>query len=204
MVKASLIVPLYNFGGACNKLYAQEMHYEASLYNNEWLNQKIIFEVSQAYYRLLESQKIVQVVRQSLETLGEQKRISQDFYGQDLIQKNDLLLINLQMAQREQEFIQASHNVVITLARLNRLIGFPLDESTEIEDILEQSNWIGNLEGYISEAKACHPELYRPSNRKSKRLSILMKQKRESFIPPSMLFPTIAPLTTTLSLTHME
>jgi len=157
--KASLIVPLFNFGGASNKISEQETRYEASLYDNERLKQEILYEVSQAYFRVLESQKIENIVRQSLSTLEEQRRVSQDFYGQGLIHQNDLLLIDVQVAQREQDLIQASHNVAISIARLNRLMGFQIDAPTEIEDILAEISWKANLETCLKEAKECHPEL---------------------------------------------
>jgi outer membrane protein TolC len=157
--KASLIVPLFNFGGASNLITAQEKRYHSSFYTNERVRQEVIYAVTQAYYGLLEFQKIEQVVKESLTTLQEQLRISEDFYKQGLVHRNDVLLIELQFAQREQDFIQAEHNRALQEQRLNRLMGIDLDTKLEIEDIYEIVECQDDLESFLAAAEECRPDL---------------------------------------------
>lgn len=157
--KASLIVPLFNFGGITNNIIAQELHYESAVFDNIRAKQEVIYAVSQAYFRLLESIKIQEIVSESINKLKEQLRISKDFYEQGLVQKSDILLIEVQMADREEDYIQAKYNISIAVAELNRMIGADLDENTEVDNTFEKDVQTPALSDIIFQAKRCHPAL---------------------------------------------
>jgi outer membrane protein TolC len=157
--KASLIVPIYSFGGASNAIEAQKIQYESSIQDNIRVKQEVIFNVSKAYYKLLEAKQIRNVVRESIAKLKEQLRVSKDFFSEGLKHKNDVTLIEVQLAEREEDYIRAMDNIAIAVASLNRLIGLPLDEPTDIEDVSEDVHFDTPLETYIEQACSCHPAL---------------------------------------------
>lgn len=157
--KASLLVPIYNFGGYANAITAQEKLYESANYRNSQVRQEVIYLVTQAYFRLLEAQKIESVVSDSIASLKEQHRIAQDFYSQGLVQENEALLVEVQLAQREQDHLQAKQNIALTQMRLNRLMGICQAHPIEIEDTLEDFTWNTNLATILCEAKSCNADL---------------------------------------------
>jgi len=157
--RASLIVPIFSFGGICNAIDAQESIYEATFYDSQRVRQDVLNAVYQAYYRLLEANKIYSVVKESLHLLENQHLVTHDFFEQGLVHKNDVLVIEVQMAQREQDLIQAKHNIDIAKSQLNRLMGQPLDQALEIEDILEEVKWEQDYHQLVNGSIACHPDL---------------------------------------------
>ncbi len=157
--RVSLIVPLFNFGGAYNAIQAQEKRQEAAIIDIDSARQEVLFATNRAYFTLLEAQKIEMILKQSIQTLNEQLRITKDFLNQELVQENELLLVEVELALSHQELMQAQNNVALALAKLNRLIGYELDCNTQIIDILDQVNWEGNLHQILFEAKNNHPGL---------------------------------------------
>ncbi len=157
--KASLIVPIYNFGGASNLIKAQGKLYEASFYSNEHVRQELINAVTQAYFRLLEAYRLSEVVKESITTLKEQFRISQDFFAQGLVHANESTLVAVQLAQREQDQIQAEQNIALATARLNRLMAVSLDSDIDIVDTLEEMTFEQNITVLIELSCAANPAL---------------------------------------------
>lgn len=157
--RASLIVPIFSFGGISNAIDAQESIYEATCYDNARVRQDVLNAVYQSYYRLLEANKIYDVVKESHRLLEGQLKLTSDFFNQGLVHKNDHLVVEVQMAQREQDLIQAKRNIDIIKSQLNRLMGQPLDQELDVEDTLEEVKWDQNYYELVNSALSCHPDL---------------------------------------------
>lgn len=157
--KASLVIPIYNFGGADNLIKSQGSLYEASFYNNEHVRQELINAVSQAYFRLLEAYRLIEVVEESILTLNEQMRLTQNMLEQGLVHKNESTLVELQLGQRKQDLIQSRQNRDLAAARLNRLMAVSLDSCLDIVDVLEEIVWEQNITILIEQACSTNPSL---------------------------------------------
>lgn len=157
--RASLIVPLYNFGGAFNAITAQEKNEESAIINIDRARQEVLYVANQTYFLLLDSQKIEMILKESIQRINGQLHITKDFKEQGLVHENDLLLVEVELELMKQELMQAQNNVALARAKLNRLIGYELDYPTEIKDILEKTSWDGNLNQILFEAKTNHPVL---------------------------------------------
>lgn len=142
--KASLLIPIYNFGEARYSIKTQNRLYEASLHTSERVRQELVNEVSQAYFRLLESYHLEKVVLDSIATLTEQHRISRDFYSQGLVHANEPLLVETQLSQRELDLIQARQNISLASAQLNRLMGTDIYADLNLVDI-QESDALGSM-----------------------------------------------------------
>lgn len=157
--KVSLIVPICNFGGASNLVTAQEMMYESALLDRDRIKQEILYALNLTFFRLLEAKRFEKIIDESIQALDAQKGITKDFYEQGLVHKNEILTVDVQIAQLEQDLIQAQHNTQIAQAELNRLLGYELYQPIDIEDILEYVSWDKQLDQVLEFAKANHPEL---------------------------------------------
>lgn len=156
--RVSLIIPLYNFG-SFNAITAQEKLQDAAIINIDRVRQEVLYATHQAYFILLEAQKIEIIVKESIQILSGQLNITKDFQQQGLVHENEFLLIQVELALMQQELLQAQNSISLATAKLNRLIGYALDHPTEIVDILENVSWEGNFNQILFEAKNNHPVL---------------------------------------------
>ncbi len=147
--RASLLVPIYDFGGSSNQLEAENLRVDASKLSAERVRQELTFAVSQTYFRVLEARKIESLVRDSIAVLERQLKISQDFRAQGLVAKNDVLAVEVQLAERRQELIRGQNNVELAAAVLNRVMGLDVSHRTEIADVLEAVPWTGTFDSVL-------------------------------------------------------
>ena len=92
---------------------------------------EVAFQVAQAYYRLLEAQRLTEVARTSVTQLEAQQREAQSLFDNGVIGKNDLLRAGLALANAKQREIQMRGTVVLGRGQLATIMGEP--PGTEIE-----------------------------------------------------------------------
>jgi outer membrane protein TolC len=85
----------------------------------------------QAYYRLLETERLTEVARASVAQLEAQQREAQSLFDNGVIGKNDLLRAGLALASARQREIQMRGSVVLARGQLATAMGEP--PATEIE-----------------------------------------------------------------------
>ena len=60
--RVSLIVPIYNFGGASNAITAQEKREESAIIDIDRARQEVLYATHHAYFLVLETQKIEMIL----------------------------------------------------------------------------------------------------------------------------------------------
>lgn len=157
--KVSLIVPIFDSGVVSNQVVSQRYQVEASEHDRARLVQTLVNEVSQSYFSFLEAQKLERVVLQSIETLKQQKATSEDLFSVGFITKHDLLVVDVQLYEREQELIQVKNNQEIAKASLNRLMGKDLQSPLALQEVSEEAIWDDNYRILTAKSDICHPDL---------------------------------------------
>jgi outer membrane protein TolC len=91
-----------------------------------------------AYYDLLESRRLREVAEQALATYREQLSVAQQRYDVGRLTKNDLLVVQVAVANAEQQLRQ--RDLAIDRARwsLNDVLGLPIDAPTEVRDVASE------------------------------------------------------------------
>jgi outer membrane protein TolC len=156
--RVSLTFPLFNFGGFRNAIYAQEKREESFQIDTERTKQDVLYLTNQIYFSLLEALKFEQILKDSIQILEGQLKITQDFKEQGLVHENELLLVEVELSLTEQDLIQAQNFVALIRARLNRLIGYEMNYLTEIDDVSEKKEPF-NFSEVLFYAKNNHPLL---------------------------------------------
>ncbi len=157
--KVSLLVPIYDFGGALNEREAARLEVDVAGLSAARTRQDLILAVSQAYYRVLEALRIQGVVEESLKVVTRQIEIARDFRTQGIVAASDVLTAEVQEAERRQELIRAGTNVELARATLNRQMGRPVDAPLELQDVLEAPPWTGSFEAALRVAIERRPDL---------------------------------------------
>lgn len=157
--KVSLVVPIFDSGVVSNKVVSQRYLVEASQQDRARIVQILLNEVSQSYFSFLEAKKLEGVVLQSIETLKKQKETSEDLFSVGFITKHDLLIVDVQLYERQQELIQVKNNQEIAKASLNRLMGNDLQTPLALAEVSEEAVWDDNYRILTAKSDICHPDL---------------------------------------------
>jgi outer membrane protein TolC len=159
--RVGLIVPIYDSGLVANKKLAQAFKVEATEHDRDRIEQTLLNEVAQSYFTILQAKKIEGVVLQSIEILKRQKKTSEDLFSVGFITKHDILVVDVQLSERQEELIQARNNKETAKASLNRLMGRSLQTLLEVQDVSENIVCDSNYISIVKKADICHPELKR-------------------------------------------
>jgi outer membrane protein TolC len=150
---------LYDFGKTTEERRALRAQVAVSEENAEQARQDLALAVNQAYLHVLASQKLKTVVEESLRLLKVQFRAAQNFLGQGMVGKHDVLAVEVRLSERQQELIRVRHGLQLAQATLNRLMGLDLDRKTELIELTEGSMWQGNWLTALRQALQSRPDL---------------------------------------------
>ena len=99
--------------------------------------QKLVLGVKEAYFGILEAEKLEKVARQEVEQLKAHLRAAQGFFDEGITSKNDLLEAEVRFAQARQNLIRATNRKEIAGSRFNNLLRRGINRRVNIEDILD-------------------------------------------------------------------
>jgi outer membrane protein len=179
--KVSLVVPVYDFGYVSSLLQSQNSIIEATIHEKTRVQQDLLFAVANNFYRALEGAKIEIVVLESIRALQAQLATAQDLYSVGLVTQNDVLVVEVQLAERQQECIQARHNIDIALCSLGRLMGKQIATAEQLDDVEENVEWKDEVDSILIQADEAHPVLKKIQARTAAAASDLQATKAENY-----------------------
>ena len=113
-----------------------------------------------AYWNLYKAEKSVELILQSLSSLRQKLKDTEQFLDNGLVTKNDLLKLRVQVSKAELNLIDAKNNQEVARALLNKTIGYPLNEQTKINtDVMIDSISAYRYDELLSEALLNRNEL---------------------------------------------
>jgi len=119
----SIIQPLTPLWSIYDQYQVQDLGVDVAEIKRQVTRREVAFQVVQAYYRLLEAQRLGEVARTSVAQLEAQQRSAQSLFDNGVIGKNDLLRAGLALANAKQREIQMRGNVVLGRGQLATLMG---------------------------------------------------------------------------------
>lgn len=144
----------------------------------------VVVKVKEAYFLYLRAIKGVGVADSAVERLENQLKVSKDFNEVGIIPINDVLKVEVELANAVQERISAYNNRALTMSRLNRLLGLPVEQRLGVADKLEHYAIKVNFIESREKARAERPEL--------KAIDLQLKQADQAIISvQSNYFPQI-------------
>ena len=119
----------------------------------------LIFEVKQAYFELLQSEKLEKVARQEVANLQAQAVVARNFYEVGMTPKNDLLEAEVALANAEQNLVVRENEVALAKSRFNTILRRPVDTPLVVEDVLAYEPFAKAYEDCVSTALKQRVEL---------------------------------------------
>jgi len=120
---------------------------------------ELAYKVKEAYFTRLSASKALTVARESVRLLEAQLKISQDFYNEGLIPRNDVLKVKVNLAKSQQDLVETESRVANSRANLNKLLGLPIRHELPIKDILDYKHWPISFNQALGQASSHRPEL---------------------------------------------
>jgi outer membrane protein TolC len=95
----------------------------------------VAYQVTEAYYRLLQAKRLSSVAEQSVAQVTAQVKRANTFFQQGAVARNDVLRAELGLAAAQQRLIQAKGGVILTRGRLATLMGRAPDSEIDAVDL---------------------------------------------------------------------
>ncbi|MDD2502012.1 MAG: TolC family protein, partial [Geobacter sp.] len=121
---------------------------ESSIRSKE---QEVRLQVIEAYFAVLEAEKLVTTAQQELQTVTEHRRVAQALYDNGVVTRNDLLQADLRTASTRQKLLATQNQVTNLRLQLNFLIG---GEPGQLPELLEPAEAVQTNEQPVDAAKA--------------------------------------------------
>ena len=134
----TLNLPLYTGGKLESKQESASLGTEISRMELQNIKQQIGLEATQAYYEVLQCDKIIQVQRDSVNQLQTHLQNVEDQFAMGVVANPDVLRSKTELANAKQNLVNAQSDYDIAILKLNKIVGMPIQSNTNLEDIKEE------------------------------------------------------------------
>jgi outer membrane protein TolC len=115
--------------------------------------QDIILDAKNAYFQLLQTQKLHDIAQKTVVQIRAQKEVADNFYQVGMTPLNDLLQAQVELANAKQELIVAKNNLDNAESNYNTLLRRPINTPVVLKDILDYSPFEETLEYCLLQAE---------------------------------------------------
>jgi outer membrane protein len=120
--------------------------------SEEMTRQDIILDAKNAYFQLLQTQKLYNIAQQTVVQISAQKEVAENFYKVGMTSLNDLLQAQVELANAKQNLIVERNNMDNATSKFNTLLRRPLDTPVVLKDILDYTPFKETLDYCLSQA----------------------------------------------------
>jgi len=179
--------PVFTGGALINNYLLARLGVDTARVEFERTRLDLILSVKEAYYGVLTAEKGVEVAKQTVEQLESNLEVAQAFFDVGMTAKNDLLQVEVSMAQARQSLITAQNTLEVARAVFNTLLRRGINEPVWLVEALEYVPMTIDMGRFIEEAYQERPEL------KAAELGV-KSAKRGVGLAASGLFPQVSVL----------
>jgi outer membrane protein len=181
----SVSQPVFTGGALINSYLLAKIGVDSAKVQFEQTKLDLALQVKVAYYGVLTAEKGVEVARQAVQQVESHYTVAKAFYEVGITAKNDVLQVEVELAQARQNLIAAEHALEVARAVFNTLLRRDINEPVILAEALEYTPLTINMNALYEEAVRERPEI---------KLSDLGIQsaKKEVRIAASKLFPQLS------------
>ena len=134
MGSATVTVPVFTGGRISSSIAAAEARGRGAGAQALGAEQDLKYALADAYVGVLRARKALEVAASNVRTLEALVGDIGAMYERELVPKNDLLAVQVALADARQNQLRAANGAEIALAAYNRRIGEPLERPAELEE----------------------------------------------------------------------
>ena len=136
MGSATLTVPLFTSGRISSSIAAAEAHERGVGAQVTAATSDVKLAVADAYVGVLRARKAHGVASSNVQTLEALTRDTTSMFERELVPKNELLAVQVALADARQNELRAANAAEVAAASYNRRLGAPLDRPVELSESL--------------------------------------------------------------------
>ena len=155
----SLTMPIYTGGQLEGAIKAADLAMNANELGLELAKQQVKASTMSAYYQALQAKNQIKVAQDSVNTLTEHLKNVNAQYTVGTVAKSDVLGTQVQMANAEQNLINANNSYDVAIASLNNVMGLPTDTELNLTDSLDYNVYEIPLEECTAYARSNRPDV---------------------------------------------
>ena len=155
----SLTMPIYTGGQLEGAIKAADLAMNANELGLELSKQQVKAATMSAYYQALQAKNQIKVAQDSVNTLTEHLKNVNAQYTVGTVAKSDVLGTQVQMANAEQNLINANNSYDVAIASLNNVMGLPTDTELNLTDSLDYNVYEIPLEECTTYARSNRPDV---------------------------------------------
>jgi len=133
---ATLTVPLFTSGRISSSIAAAEARERGVGAQVSAATADVKLAVADAYVGVLRARKAHDVARSNVQTLEALTRDTTSMFERELVPKNELLAVQVALADARQNELRAANAAEVATAAYNRRLGAPLDRPVELSEAL--------------------------------------------------------------------
>ena len=134
----SVAIPLYTGGKIENSIAASEYGIDVADLTLEATKQNIRYQTTAAYYNILQNRNLIQ---EAVDTLAAHLKNVNAQYTVGTVAKSDLLRSQVELANAQQNLINAQNNYDISVATFNNIVGLPINTIVNASDELTYTKY---------------------------------------------------------------
>jgi outer membrane protein TolC len=149
----SFTQPIFRGFELINQYKISDLGLNAAELSEKITRQDVILDAKNAYYSVLKTQKLLEVSEQRVIQIASQKEVAENFFEVGMSPLNDLLQAQATLANARQGLIAAQNNLEIAKSQFNIVLRRPVNSPVAIEDILDYTPLVHDIDFYLSSAR---------------------------------------------------
>jgi outer membrane protein TolC len=134
-VGAGFTQPLFQGFALLNQYEIADLGLDVAQLDQHLTRLEVIFLIKQAYFEVLKAQKLVAVALDSVKLLEAQVGVARNFYEVGMTPLNDLLQVQVELANTKQDLIVAQNNLDVAQSQFNIILRRPVNARVNLVDI---------------------------------------------------------------------
>jgi outer membrane protein TolC len=160
MGSATVTVPLFTSGRISSSIAAAEARQRGVGAQVSAATSDVKLAVADAYVDVLRARKAHDVARSNVQTLEALARDTTSMFERELVPKNELLAVQVALADARQNELRAANAAEVAMAAYNRRLGASLDRPVELSEALAiPAELSQDLPALVEQAKSRRTEL---------------------------------------------
>ena len=184
-------VPLYTGEKIENVIKQTEINHKMSELEVVVTKQQLKLETSMEYYSVLQNQTLLEIAKQTVTDFNAHLERVQRMYDIGVVPWHDVLQTKVKLANAENSLVKAQNDYDLSIHKLNKTMGFPLQNEIRLVEPLKYQPYTGSLDNVIAYGLAHRPEMEQSKeNIKLEQAQIQVAQS--GYKPQVMLTGTMA------------
>jgi len=150
---AGFTQPLFQGFALVNQYKAAELGVNIAELDQKLIRLEVIFQTKQAYFNVLKANRLLEVARNTVKVLKAQVEVARNFYEVGMTPLNDLLQVQVQLANARQSLITAQNNLDTRESEFNVILRRPVNAPVNLVDIEAYESLEEELGYYLNMAE---------------------------------------------------